>query len=190
MPDLVNLVTRVCNGGKGIFTRQKIPANSRILEFTGDRVIRDTVIQTLADGGPDSFLQIGKNFFIGSSGRADDYINHSCDPNCGLEFHGDRIYLKSIKPIKRGDELTFDYATSQQCFPFRFTCRCGSVECRGEIGDFDELPAPRKAFYLSMGVVAPYLIQPAMVRKKGVRAKPVSPRKNGFSLRPAFAPER
>ena len=190
MPDLVNLVTRACNGGKGIFTRRKIPANARILEFTGDRVVRDIVDQALADGGPDSFLQVEENSFIGSSGTVDDYVNHSCDPNCGLDFAGDRIYLKSIKPIKRGEELTFDYATSQNSFPFRFHCRCGSVQCRGEIGDYNEIPAPLKAYYQSMGVIAPYLLQPVMIRKKRIRAKQVISGKNDFGLRPAYAPEQ
>ena len=190
MPVLVNLVTRACNGGKGIFTRRKIPANTRILEFTGDRVIREIVDQALADGGPDSFLQIDENFFIGSSGHVDDYVNHSCDPNCGLEFAGGRIYLKSIKPIKRGQELTFDYATSQKSFPFRFLCRCGSVECRGEIGDYNEIPVSRKVHYQSMGVVAPYLLQQVVIRKKRTRAKRINPGKTGFRLRPAYAPEQ
>ena len=187
MPELINLVTRVCNGGKGTFTRRKVPANNRILEFTGDRVVREVVNQAVADGGRDSFLQVGENSFIGSSGNMDDYVNHSCDPNCGLEFAGDRIYLKSIKPIKRGEELTFDYATSQKSFPFRFHCRCGSLECRGEIGDFNEIPEYRKSLYLSMGVIAPYLMQNKGVFRKRTRVKRVNPGKNGFRLRPAYA---
>ena len=190
MPELINLVTRSCNGGKGTFTRRNIQTNTRILEFTGDRVVRDIVNHAQATGGPDSFLQIEENSFIGSSGKVDDYVNHSCDPNCGLEFTGDRIYLKSIKPIKRGEELTFDYATSQKSFPFRFHCRCGSSDCRGEIGDYNEIPEYRKSLYLSMGVIAPYLMQQAVIRKKPVRTRRINDRKSGFRLRPAYAPEQ
>ena len=190
MPELINLVTRLCNGGKGTFTRRKVPVDTRILEFTGARVIRKIVNQAVADGGRDSFLQIAENSFIGSSGNVDDYVNHSCDPNCGLEFAGDRIYLKAIKPIKRGEELTFDYATSQKSFPFRFHCRCGSRECRGEIGNYDEIPEYRKSLYLSMGVIAPYLIQEERIFTKRVKVKRINSGKSGFRLRPAYAREQ
>lgn len=190
MPGLINLVTRSCNGGKGAFTRRNVPANTRILEFTGARVIREAVNRALADGGRDSFLQIDEDAFIGSSGSMDDYVNHSCDPNCGLEFTGERVYLKSIKPIRRGEELTFDYATSQKSFPFRFHCRCGSPECRGEIGDYNELPEQRKYLYLSMGVIAPYLIQPERIFTGRARVKSVNSGKNGFRYRPAYVPEQ
>jgi len=190
MPELINLVTRSCNGGKGTFTRRKIPANTRILEFTGDRVMRAVVDQAQSEGGHDSFLQIGEDSFIGSSGKMDDYVNHSCDPNCGLEFADDRIYLLSIKPVKRGEELTFDYATSQKSFPFRFHCRCGSQDCRGEIGDYSEIPDYRKIFYHSMGIIAPYLMQPAEIVRKRSRTRRLNPRKSDFSLTPAYAPEQ
>lgn len=190
MPVVVKLVTRSCNGGKGTFTQRRIPARTRILEFTGARVVRELLYQAQAGGGRDSFLQIAEDIFIGSSGDTDDYVNHSCDPNCGLEFVGDRIYLKSIKPIRRGEELTFDYATSQMGFPFRFHCRCGSEYCRGEIGDYQELPDARKDFYLSIGVIAPYLIQQPAVSKKRTRRKRVNPSQMALNLRPAFSPEQ
>ena len=190
MPTAVKLVTRSCNGGKGTFTQRLIPADTRILEFTGDRVVRELLIQAQASGGHDSFLQIAEDSFIGASGNTDDYVNHSCDPNCGLEFVNDRIYLKSIKPISRGEQLTFDYATSQQAFPFRFHCHCGSEHCRGEIGDYHELPDARKAYYESMGVIAPYLIQSPMMAKRRSRGKRVNPGQMALNFSPAFAPER
>ena len=86
------------------------------------------------------------------------FINHSCEPNCMVD---DNLDVVTIKPVKKGEELTFDYATSQKSFPFRFNCRCGSLDCRGEIGDYSELSGPRKAYYLSKGVIAPYLVQRA-----------------------------
>jgi hypothetical protein len=171
MQYFVNLAVRACKGGLGTFAQQWIPANTRILEFTGARVIRSLMTQSLLQGGTDCFLQIDENTFLGSSGKMDDYINHSCDPNCGLEFNEDRVYLRSIQDINRGDELTFDYATSQKSFPFRFHCRCGSQECRGEIGDYNELPRPRKAFYVSKGVVAPFLLKRAEPDRVRVRVR-------------------
>ena len=156
----------------GVVVQQLVPANTRILEFTGKRVDRETIDRFVSRGSPDSFLQVGQNDFIGASGRLDDYVNHSCDPNCGLEFEDDRVYLKSIKTITRGTELSYDYATSQSVFPLRFQCCCESRECRGEIGDFAELPVRKRKYYLSLNIVAPYLVHTHAVagRKRGVKS--------------------
>lgn len=159
MPYFVTLGIMPCRGGMGVFVQQWVPANTRILEFTGKRVNREMIDHFVSRGSSDSFLQVGENEFIGASGRLDDYVNHSCEPNCGLEFEGDRIYLKSIKDITHGSEITYDYATSQYVFPLRFECCCDTRECRGEIGDFDELSAKKKKYYLSKNIVAPYLVE-------------------------------
>jgi SET domain-containing protein len=174
MPNYVNLVVRACKGGMGTFAQQWIPSNTRILEFTGNKVVRALIYQALDKGGTDCFLQVDENIFIGASGNMDDYVNHSCDPNCGLEFDGERVYLRSILHINRGDELTFDYATSQHSFPFRFNCQCGSQHCRGEIGDYSELSSTRKAYYIAKGVIAPFLNQRVEVVRTRIREKRVA----------------
>lgn len=158
-PYYVGLGVRSCRGGMGVYIHEWVPANTLILEFTGKRVNRDTINRAFTMNKPDRFLQVEENTFMGHSGRMDDYINHSCDPNCGLEFRDGHVYLKSIRNISFGSELTFDYSTSQSGFPFRFLCHCGSRNCRHVIGDFTELPDSRKAYYLSKGVVAPYLVK-------------------------------
>ena len=184
MPYFVTLGIMPCRGGMGVFIQQWIPANTRILEFTGKRVDRNVLNRFAAKGSSDSFLQVGEDEFIGASGRLDDYVNHSCDPNCGLEFDGDRIYLKSIKVINRGSEITYDYATSQFIFPLRFNCQCDSPECRGEIGDFEELTAKQKKFYLSKNIIAPYLVNKtvAVSRKRGRKVPPFNKRKGSDAI--------
>ena len=37
------------------------------------------------------------------------YINHSCNPNCEVDIVDNRIWISSIKTIKKGDELSYDY---------------------------------------------------------------------------------
>lgn len=178
MPYFVTLGIMPCRDGMGVFVQQWIPANSRILEFTGKRVDREMINKFALKGSSDSFLQVGENEFIGASGRLDDYVNHSCEPNCGLDFDGDRVYLKSINVISRGSEITYDYATSQLVFPLRFNCRCGSLDCRGEIGDFDELSAKRKKYYLAKNIVAPFLVTRPDIMK-GKRKVQLLKKQNG-----------
>lgn len=157
-PYFAKLGLRSSQGGLGVFVHEWVPQGTRILEFTGKRLGRGAVERALARNYPDGFLQVNENEFIGTSGRMDDYVNHSCNPNCGLEFNEGHIYLKAIKDISFGNEIAFDYATSQSDFPFRFICHCGDHGCRHEISDFSQLPDSRKSFYISKGVVAPYLL--------------------------------
>lgn len=57
------------------------------------------------------------------------FTNHSCSPN---------IYIQNLSFIARmdifpGDEITFDYETTEYEMAEPFQCHCGSVDCRGII---------------------------------------------------------
>ena len=56
--------------------------------------------------------------------------NHSCDPNTA--FRG--LNLIALGDIRRGEELTIDYATLGIPDAASFACRCGAKNCRGTIG--------------------------------------------------------
>jgi hypothetical protein len=71
------------------------------------------------------------------------WINHSCDPNAGLETgvsDTGAVWARIVarRPIQSGQEISYDYA-----FPAHLAepCRCGSSRCRGMIIDEEELPA-------------------------------------------------
>jgi len=83
------------------------------------------------------------------------YMNHSCDPNTVIKM---KTILKSdvfaLKDIKKGDELTHDYAYTavdqiDNKEGWEMKCSCGSEGCRGVvIGDFFKLPKKlQKKFY-------------------------------------------
>ena len=71
------------------------------------------------------------------------WINHSCDPNAGLDVgvnDAGEVYARIFarRDIPAGAEICYDYA-----FPAHLAepCRCGSSRCRGLIIDEDALPA-------------------------------------------------
>ena len=69
------------------------------------------------------------------------FLNHSCAPNAMLI---DRE-LRALRPIARGEEITFDYLTNEFDMATPFTCCCGSPECVGEIRGFRHLsPSQRR----------------------------------------------
>uniref|UniRef100_A0A2C9JLJ7 Histone-lysine N-methyltransferase n=1 Tax=Biomphalaria glabrata TaxID=6526 RepID=A0A2C9JLJ7_BIOGL len=69
-------------------------------------------------------------------GNISRFINHSCDPNCETQkwtVNGElRVGFFTRKPIKKGEELTFDYQFEHYGEPQK--CYCGSENCRGYIG--------------------------------------------------------
>lgn len=60
------------------------------------------------------------------------FMNHSCDPNC--EIRGRDVV--ALRPIAEGEEITYDYATTEEEMAEPFRCGCGSPHCRGEIRGF------------------------------------------------------
>ncbi len=151
------LECRPAAGGVGVFALRAIKPGQRLLRFTGPVLDRKALDAALEIAAVDGFLQISPRSYMGPSGGTDDYVNHSCDPNCGVQFAGSRIVLRSIRRIAPDEEITFDYASTQNAYPCRFSCGCGSPNCRRDIGDFDDLPFAMQLKYLELGVLAPYL---------------------------------
>ncbi len=61
------------------------------------------------------------------------HLNHSCEPNSGLQ--GPIVFI-AMRDIATGEELTFDYAMTDD-EPYEMECCCGSKNCRGTITGFD-----------------------------------------------------
>lgn len=152
-------------GGQGTFTTIKIPANTAIMEITGplrlDREIppEDTMAM---------YLQVGPNMYIGLSGGADDFLNHSCDPNCKLYVVGNRAILYSMYVIPEGAELTFDYSTTSTDTheSWKMDCSCGSYKCRKVISGFQYLPAELQTAYKEKGMIPLYITNPGLIQKR------------------------
>ena len=61
-------------------------------------------------------------------------MNHSCKPNCDTDIIDGKIWIRSYKNIKKGDELTYDYGFVFDKDDFRdHVCKCGSRNCVGFI---------------------------------------------------------
>ena len=60
-------------------------------------------------------------------------INHSCEPNCEVSGTGLKIWVYSIKDIKKDEELSYDYGFSYDEDYRQFPCKCGSKKCVGYI---------------------------------------------------------
>ena len=154
--------------GKAVFAARAFVQGERLVRFSGRRVAAARIGRRL-EGTGDRFVQVGADEYMGPSGRIDDLVNHSCSPNAGLRFTGTGVFLVAIRPIERGEEVSWDYATTLSDPDWRLPCDCRSAECRGTIAAFATLPPERQAWYLEREVVAPYL-QPAPTEPERVQA--------------------
>ncbi len=93
--------------GFGIFAAEDIPAKRFIIEYWGklvDSEIADKI------GGKYLFdLENGKTILGATRQNTARYVNHSCKPNAEVRFVKNRVYIYSTKPIKDGEEITYDY---------------------------------------------------------------------------------
>lgn len=129
--------------GKCIYAKRNFNAGDFVLIFQGDELKNIMGRHTLQIGSHEHLL-------IYEPQR---YVNHSCNPNCGIKG---RTILVAMRSIKKGEEITFDYAmTEERCFGWQ--CLCGSKNCRGKIAGFKGLPEDFKKKYT--GFISDYLLQ-------------------------------
>lgn len=91
-------------------------------------------------------LQMDEDKFLESTAKFDDFLNHSCNPNCYIDWQ--TLNLVALKNIQKDEELSFDYNISEYDLldggNFSFKCKCSSKNCIGEIKGFKYLSPEQK----------------------------------------------
>ncbi len=127
--------------GNGVFAARKIPADTCVIEYAGKRV---TARQAASRESTDPNNPWHTFFFSLESGRLIDgavdgndarWINHSCEPNCEAREEDGKIFIYTLRDIKRGEELNYDYGliVSERHTPSvkrAYECLCGAATCR------------------------------------------------------------
>ena len=121
--------------GKGTFALAFLESETPILEYTGELIDRKTAVERDNPDAPDYswyILQIDDDVFIDARlvEHPAKYINHSCEPNCNLSRDGTRAFVCTLRTIRPGEELTYDYEYDAS---ENLRCRCEARGCRGRI---------------------------------------------------------
>ena len=119
--------------GKSLIATNDLPINTIVQEFCGQVVDYETSKPSIRCHLLNYLdKQTGTWKWMNASTDAI-YANHSCEPNCELKD----CVLRTIKDVKKGQELTFVYnigLESDYWDPvWSFKCACGSRNCQGEI---------------------------------------------------------
>jgi SET domain-containing protein len=93
--------------GMGLSTKRDFKKGERIIEYVG--IIKKT--KDVEEDLTKYLFEINKSYTIDGSPRWNlaRYINHSCGPNAESVVTKGKVFIDAIKPIKAGDEITYDY---------------------------------------------------------------------------------
>ena len=139
--------------GRGVYATRTIPKGTRIIEYLGERITHAEADRRYARKGEDdghTFLFIASKRTVidaGVNGNEARFINHSCNPNCETVIENGRVFIESIRRIKPGEELGYDYqltweSTDDPVELALYACKCGAKKCRGTM--LDREPLDRK----------------------------------------------
>ncbi len=122
---------------RGIFALSPIKKDE-IIAVWGGFIITEDEFDKLSkkrfENIDDYATKIAEGFYLVSSRDGgledDDFFNHSCNPNAGIKG---QIMIVAMKDIRRGDEITYDYAMTDAGYDYSFKCFCASKACRKTI---------------------------------------------------------
>ncbi len=137
--------------GHGIIATKNIKKGTRVIEYIGEKVTRaegnkrsENRIKKYLNSnrtGSVYIFELNSKYDIDGSPNYNKarYINHSCNPNCEVDIIENRIWISSIKNIRKGDELSYDYGYEFDKDDYKdHVCRCGSKLCIGYIISSDD----------------------------------------------------
>lgn len=129
-------VSRSGIAGKGAFALKPIPARRKLGNMTGEIIsYREAQKRVKKQPGNVLFMVEFDNEDIALDASVNSnalrYINHSCDPNTYMRRAYRKVEFWSLRPIRKGEELTCDYGETHH--DGKLPCRCGAANCRGYI---------------------------------------------------------
>lgn len=154
---MLDFSVRESRNDMGLFANKRFHKGDIVKECSGKPATEDELSNYSERFGEYS-IQIGDEMYLGADYDMDDYVNHSCEPSCGLSEDMGTFFLKAIRDIENGEEITFDYSTDVKD-GWYMECNCGSEKCRGKINDFENLPKGLRKRYVKLGVVPKFILR-------------------------------
>ena len=122
---------------RGLCASKDIKPKVKIIEYVGKLITKKETEQNLKfDNMKDIYLfNINEKYDLDGdfSWNTARLINHSCNPNCEVEGKGLKLWISSLRKIKKGEELTYDYGFGYDADYKQFPCKCQSMNCVGYI---------------------------------------------------------
>jgi hypothetical protein len=137
--------------GVGVFATRDIDAGERVLDINGTVQRHPTrySIQVMLDEHIDCHESLSDEEMRARFPWR--FLNHCCEPNAGIVGRT----LVARRAIRAGEQVTFDYTTTESTMAEPFGCRCGAAKCLGRVSGFLSLTAEEQRARAAL--VAPHL---------------------------------
>ena len=119
--------------GKGAFALKAIPAKRKLGNMGGE-IISYKEAQKRVKKQPGNVLFMvefdHEDIALDASINSNElrYINHSCDPNTYMRRAYQKVEFYTLRPVRKGEELTCDYGETHH--DGKLPCQCGAANCR------------------------------------------------------------
>jgi hypothetical protein len=135
LTDKCEVQHRDVTGGKAVYARDVIEPGELVAVWSG-RIVSAEELDELSEEIRRHTVQVEEGLYLASYGpdEGPDFINHSCEPNAGLDG---QIAIVALTRIHPGEEVTIDYAMCDGSPYDEFDCACGSPICRGRVSGED-----------------------------------------------------
>lgn len=119
--------------GLGGFARTDIPAETAMMKYAGEVISKQESLRRCIAGNQFIFALDDEHDLDGNvDWNPARFLNHSCEPNCGAVFRDQGIWIVSLRAIRAGEEITFDYGYDLESYR-EHPCHCGASDCVGYI---------------------------------------------------------
>jgi hypothetical protein len=122
----------------GCYTTTTIRKAARVAEYTGPRLAKADADQAYETSPITYLFGLGDGSIVIDGHCMAMFINHSCDPNCETSEEDGRIWIKAIRKIAAGEEITYDYCLYDGGDD-EAICNCGAAKCRGTMYSKEEV---------------------------------------------------
>ena len=119
--------------GTGLFAARALGPGTTLIEYVGRKIDKQESQHQCQLNNPYIFYLDDTCDLDGNvEWNPARFINHSCNPNCDAELVDGRIWIVTNRPVRAGEEITFDYGYDAEDY-LEYPCRCGAPNCRGYI---------------------------------------------------------
>jgi SET domain-containing protein len=115
-----------------------------VAEYTGRRISKEEADKSYEDSPITYLFGLGNGEIVIDGHCATMFINHSCEGNCETSEIRGRVYVKSIRAIAAGEEITYDYCLYDGGDD-EAICNCGAEKCRGTMYSAEEVRKRKRA---------------------------------------------
>jgi SET domain-containing protein len=118
--------------GLGLFATRPIKKRTVIVQYRGRKIPNEEAERREAKGARYMY-ELNKHYTLDGSSRSNvgRYANHSCRPNAESVVYRGKVFIKAVRNIKVGDEITYHYGKDYyDAYIGKSRCRCVTCTLR------------------------------------------------------------